>query len=135
MKPDYLAIGARLKEIRHQKELTQQALADSIGVSVSYVKNIERGSKPSIEYLFSFAAIYSVSLDWLLKGVLPTSLAAPKTIQKIEALSDPDLKRMIDILTEIMNDPDARRRTWAIIQFEDAFKSYYASLDEKKARA
>ena len=42
---------------------------------------------------------------------------------------------MIDILTEIMNDPDARRRTWAIIQFEDAFKSYYASLDEKKARA
>ena len=42
---------------------------------------------------------------------------------------------MIDILTEIMSDPDPRRRNWATIQFEDAFRSYCTLHDEKKMQA
>ena len=127
MKPDYSSVGLRLKEIRQQRGITQKEVAEIIGVSVSYVKNTERGSKPSIEYLFSFSDEYSVSIDWLLKGVHST--------QKIEVIPDPDLKGMIDILTEIMSDPDPRRRAWATIQFEDAFRSYCTLHDEKKMQA
>ena len=127
MKPDYSSVGLRLKEIRQQRGITQKEVAEIIGVSVSYVKNTERGSKPSIEYLFSFSDEYSVSIDWLLKGVHST--------QKIEVIPDPDLKDMIDILTEIMSDPDPRRRAWATIQFEDAFRSYCTLHDEKKMQA
>lgn len=69
MKPDYKAIGSRLKEARNLKNMTQQKLADSMDISVSYVKNTERGGKPSIEYLLVVADKCHVSLDWLLTGV------------------------------------------------------------------
>ncbi|MDR2005907.1 MAG: helix-turn-helix domain-containing protein [Acidaminococcales bacterium] len=69
MTPDYLAIGKRLQEARKKSGLTQQALADLMGVSVSYIKSTERGNKPSIQYLFAVAYSCHVSFDWLLIGV------------------------------------------------------------------
>ena len=78
----------------------------------------------------SIAQKLECSVDWILTGNEPK----PHT-KKIEVIPDPELKRMIDILTEIMNDPDPRRRDWATIQFEDAFRSYCTLYDEKKIQA
>lgn len=127
MKPDYSSIGLRLKEIRQKRGMTQKEVAEIIGVSVSYVKNTERGLKPSIEYLFSFSNEHSVSIDWLLKGVQPT--------QKIEVIPDPDLKDMIDILTTLMGSSNADLRGWTKIQFQNAFREYWEIHDEKKMQA
>lgn len=127
MKPDYPAIGSRLKEARQLQGMTQQELADILGVSVSYVKNTERGLKPSIAYLFSFSDVYSVSIEWLLKGVSPT--------QKVEVIPDPDLKDMIEILTTLMESDDQDLRGWTKIQFQKAFREYWEIHDEKKLRA
>ena len=126
MKPDYSSIGLRLKEIRQQQGITQKEVAEIIGVSVSYVKNTERGSKPSIEYLFSFSDEYSVSIDWLLKGV--------QVAQKIEVIPDPELKDMIEILTALMESTNTDLRGWTKIQFQNAFREYCEIHDEKKCR-
>lgn len=131
MEPNYQLIGKRLQDARKSKGLTQQALADIMGVSVSYIKSTERGSKPSIKYLFVVANNCHVSFDWLLTGV-QNSLQASHDQQKIEAVFDPDLKRMIDVLKSIMSSDNPHMRSWAIIQFEKAFADHCAALDEKK---
>jgi len=127
--PDYKEIGVRLREVRGA--LSQTSFGNSIGYSYSYVKSCEHGKKQSLEYLFKVSDVYNVSLEWLLKGTASIDAKA----QKIEVIPDPDLKRMIDILKGIMEDPNPRRRAWGIMQFEDAFKQYCVTYDEKKIHA
>lgn len=44
--------GRHLRKIRRQKNLTQEQLAESVGVSVEFLSNIERGiNAPSFETL------------------------------------------------------------------------------------
>ena len=45
-------VGARIKELREQKKMTQYALANQSGVSPTYIYQLERGEKsPTVEYL------------------------------------------------------------------------------------
>lgn len=127
--PNYKDIGIRLKEIRGT--LSQTAFGNSIGYSYSYVKGCEHGKKQSLEYLFKVSATYDISLEWILRGVAPINT----TTQKIEAIFDPDLKRMIDILKDVMASDSPHMRSWAIIQFEKAFADHCAAADEKKRKA
>ncbi len=38
-------LGEKIRIIRHQRGLTQEALADALGLSVAYVSLIERGGR------------------------------------------------------------------------------------------
>ena len=42
---DYLVVGQRIKAARREKKLTQEGLAEKVGVSVGYINQIERGKK------------------------------------------------------------------------------------------
>ncbi len=42
---NYTALGQRIRQIRHQHDLTQAELADAIGVSTSFIGHIERGTR------------------------------------------------------------------------------------------
>jgi DNA-binding XRE family transcriptional regulator len=42
---DYMKIGRNIKRYRHWNELTQEQLAELIGVSTSFVGHIERGTR------------------------------------------------------------------------------------------
>jgi len=55
--------------------------------------------------------------------------------QKVEAVFDPDLKMMIDVLKGMMESGDPDLRGWAKIQFKNAFKEHCATLDQKKLHA
>ncbi len=45
-------IARRLKQVRHQKNLTQLQLAEKAGINSNYYSKIERGElKPSVETL------------------------------------------------------------------------------------
>ena len=51
----------RLKELRKEKLLSQQSLADQIGISKSSINMYERGDRePSIETLELFADLFNV---------------------------------------------------------------------------
>lgn len=58
--------GKRLREVRKSKKLTQQQIADEIGVNRGSYSNWEKGKRePSFENLIKLADLLEVTLDWL----------------------------------------------------------------------
>ncbi|GAB4562344.1 MAG: hypothetical protein Tsb0020_10570 [Haliangiales bacterium] len=69
MKDDELmsAIGAGVRRARYALELTQQSVADRVGLSVQFYGRIERGTAlPSVEALKRLTVALNVSADELL---------------------------------------------------------------------
>ncbi len=62
-----MSIAQRLVSLRKQKGLTQQALADSIGLHITQVKRYEAGtSQPSLEALKKISQTLRVTTDSLI---------------------------------------------------------------------
>lgn len=60
-------IGARLKQARMEKNLSQQQLAEAADISVSFLSNLENGRQTmNIKTLSSLLDILNISADWLL---------------------------------------------------------------------
>lgn len=73
MELDYEAIGARVKNFRKERNLTQEKLAELIDVSVPYMSNIETGKKKlSMKVLVNLSFVLNVTPDELLLGYLDT---------------------------------------------------------------
>lgn len=62
-------IPTRLVQLRRDLDLTQQEMADRMGIHVNQVRRYESGkAKPSLEVLEKIALTLHVSLDWLVFG-------------------------------------------------------------------
>lgn len=69
MKTDVKATGQRIKEIRKQRNMTQEKLAEIAEITPHYVYEIESGLKSmSIHILASISNVLNVSADYLLFG-------------------------------------------------------------------
>ena len=67
MELDFKAIGKRIKIARIRTNLTQETVADKIGVTPQHVSNIETGnSSVSLTTLVAIANLLNVSVDELL---------------------------------------------------------------------
>jgi len=56
--------GRRLRQLRRQKDLTQEQLAEAVGISVEFISNIERGiNAPSFETLERLAAVLQLPFE------------------------------------------------------------------------
>lgn len=59
--------GKRLREMRMKRGLTQQVMADSLGVSLRVYQNYEQGTRhPSFYTLVNISKLLKVSTDYLL---------------------------------------------------------------------
>ena len=68
---DYVDMGKRVRKQRQLIGLTQQELAERIGVSTSFVGHVERGTrKASLETLVALSNALGVGVDSLLAGRL-----------------------------------------------------------------
>ena len=73
-----------LKLLRNEKNMSQQELADALGISKSSINMYERGERqPNFEVLEAIADYFNVDIDFLLgrtdkttKVIKPTTLAA-----------------------------------------------------------
>ncbi|MFX3625129.1 MAG: helix-turn-helix domain-containing protein [Ectobacillus sp.] len=68
----YIAIGRAISEIRKEKRLTQEQLADGVGISKSYLSKIEAQNTEkafSIEILFDLADFLDVDVQEFFKYV------------------------------------------------------------------
>ena len=64
-----MEIGSKIKEARMKIELTQEQVAETLGVSRQTISNWETGkSYPDIVSVIKMSDLYEVSLDYLLKG-------------------------------------------------------------------
>ena len=62
-----MSFSKRLVALRKQKRLTQQKMADTIGIHVSQIKRYESGdTQPSLEVLRKIAVALNISADTLL---------------------------------------------------------------------
>ena len=66
--------GERLRRLRKSRDITQSDLAEYIGVVPSAVGKYERlaDSYPSVEALIKISDYFDVSIDYLLKGTMPS---------------------------------------------------------------
>ncbi|MCX7714606.1 MAG: helix-turn-helix transcriptional regulator [Clostridia bacterium] len=68
------AFGQRLKQLRKSKKLTQQELADLLGISKVAISEYETGKvNPSPEHLIRIANIFNVSIDYFYGKLLKLS--------------------------------------------------------------
>lgn len=64
------SLGETIKEYRTKCKMTQEFVAESLGVSRQAVSKWENGtSEPSTSNLFALAKLFGVSVEELLKGV------------------------------------------------------------------
>lgn len=64
---DYFQIGARIRAIRKAKQLSQETLAEKVGISVTHMSHIETGNtKMSLSVLVLLALALDVSTDTIL---------------------------------------------------------------------
>ena len=62
-----MQLGARIKELRKAKNITQEQLAARIGVSSRTIKHWEHGTRtPNAVSLLGLSRCFHVSVDWLL---------------------------------------------------------------------
>jgi len=62
-----MKLQEKLNHLRKEKGMSQQELADKIGINISYLSRLENGHhEPSIEVLKKFMDIFEVSADFLL---------------------------------------------------------------------
>jgi transcriptional regulator with XRE-family HTH domain len=66
----HLNFGKRIKELRSKRGMTQEALADAIGVDRSYMGFVERGERnPTLDKIARIAKALKVSLSTLFEDV------------------------------------------------------------------
>ena len=62
-------IGTKIKEARMEAQLTQEQVADELGISRQTMSNWENNKTyPDIVSVIKMSDLYKVSLDYLLKG-------------------------------------------------------------------
>ncbi|MBV7390646.1 MULTISPECIES: helix-turn-helix domain-containing protein [Enterococcus] len=64
-----MEVGMRIKQRRNELHLTQDEVAEALGITRQTISNWENGrSYPDIERVIRLSEIYQLSLDELLKG-------------------------------------------------------------------
>ncbi|WP_300346186.1 helix-turn-helix domain-containing protein [uncultured Oscillibacter sp.] len=64
---DYKSIGTRIRAVRQEKKLTQEQLAEAVGVGVTHISHIETGnSVPSLQVMVDIINALGCSADELL---------------------------------------------------------------------
>jgi len=89
--------GNKLKSLRTEKHLTQQQVADRIGVTKSMISTYELSSRqPSYEVLIKLSSLFDVSTDYLL-GIEKSRFIS------IAGLSDRQMELLSNMVDEFKN--------------------------------
>ena len=101
---DYLKLGAKVKEIRLSKGLTQEKLAELVGCNTSHISNTENcHTKVSLNVLLAIANALDTSVDYLLSNQYEnSSLALDNEILRALQNCDNQKKEKILKIIEIL---------------------------------
>lgn len=89
--------GKRLKTLRIKKKLTQQQLADLLGLTKSVISAYENGLRyPAYDVLIKIARIFKVSTDFLLGVEIKREIDT-------SGLTDEQVEALIELIDTIRN--------------------------------
>ena len=109
--------GLRLKELREQKGITQETLADMLHTSRSRIGMYEQGKRqPDFEMQEAIADYFNVSIDYLfgrddfsvLVETIPSSPAKERYMRILEAYAKatPEIQKAVELILKA-NQPDS----------------------------
>lgn len=117
---DMFDFGLRLRALREEHKLSQEALGKKINRSKSVISSYENNLKvPSVDILVSLAVLYNVSLDYLV-GI------DKKEMVSIEHLAPPQKDIIHTVLVEFRDKAKprtglTRRQKEILLMFMDEF--------------
>lgn len=104
-----IPIGKRISEVRRSHGMTQETLAEKLGVSPKHISHTECGTSTlSLKNLVEFCQLFDTSLDYIVLGVTENSALAklPKEIINIlyagEEKEIERLNRYLQIYLELL---------------------------------
>lgn len=98
---DYYAIGQRIRKVRKAHGLSQEMLAERVGISTTHMSHIETGNtKLSLPVLVDLATVLEVRTDDLLYDGSPAerSAAMDTIVQILNTCTTQQIKIIEDIL-------------------------------------
>ena len=101
MELDFKAIGKRIKIARINQDMTQETVADKIGVTPQHVSNIETGnSSVSLTTLVAIANLLKVSADELLCDTILISkpVFEKEAKELFSDCNDYEIRVLVDVL-------------------------------------
>jgi len=91
---EYRLIGNRIKAARQEKRMTQEKFAEFLGVSVSFISQVESGGKKfNLERITEVCKILDKPISYFIDGSTE-SLDDPKIADIVELLSTMNLKKL-----------------------------------------
>ena len=97
---DFALIGRRIKEVRCERHLTQEFLANATNVNVSHISNVETNKvKVSLTLLVGICNALGVTLDYLLENEYsnPTSVIEKELLNTIKDMDNVKLETLLRI--------------------------------------
>jgi len=162
-------IGDRVRQVRQEAGLTQEAFAERLGVARGYISTVENNrQEPSDLFIKALSSIFGVQEEWLRTGagspapILALSLdrliarygedavhsaalemtkagGAQAAIPWLPDMPIPidagELHQMVEYLISLWLAGDPRLKSWASVQFEQAFPRYKTELQKKPGSA
>lgn len=98
---DYAKMGQKIKNIRRERKLTQDQLAEMVGCNTSHISNVENShTKVSLNVLLAIANALNTSIDYLLSNQYENSSMALDN-EILRAIKDCDNEKKEKILKMI----------------------------------
>ena len=100
---DYYKIGQRIRKYRKANGLSQEQLAEKIGISVTHMSHIETGNtKLSLQVLVDITKALDVRSDELLTdGASNREVAFSELNKTLESCTSDQLKIIVDVVKAI----------------------------------
>lgn len=98
---DYYKIGQRIRKYRKTAELTQEQLAEMVGISMTHMSHIETGNtKMSLPVAADIAKALSVHVDALLyeRSVISRTETEDEVLEVLQSCSSQELSVALDMV-------------------------------------
>lgn len=108
---DYYAIGQRIRQIRKARGLSQDQLAEQVGISTVHVSHIENANtKLSLPVFVRLTEVLQVPADELLQGAVPVRRrqAEEDILRLLEGCDLQQLQILRDVLRAVKESLDLR---------------------------
>ncbi len=111
---DYEGIGRRIREKRKEKNITQEALAEAMDISIAYLSRVERGkTNVNLERLMIIAETLEVDVGELISGTSSKTIVVEsyldKKIKNILKGCTPEKQKLIYSVAEIIAGIDFKK--------------------------
>lgn len=106
MNVDYKLIGERIKTVRKGQGITQENLAEQLGVSIGYVSQVERGiTKISLDLLGAISVALHCDVAFFVSESAVKSNAYMETelMREIEKLDNAKRKYILEMIKMVNN--------------------------------